>query len=446
MILILTDGTTSRHRYIFGYLLRTYCGIDCTFQHVSAGATQPTGLPVIAYLENPVEGSFHIRPQGILSATGIPEEPAVVIRSDRSPFFYPCQDADFPFDVFGASFYLLSRAEEYHGHPPDTFGRYDHQYSLSFRYGFLDLPLIDVWMSDLRKLLVGRFPSLPIKAPVFEFRPSYDIDFAWAWRARGFSRTIWGICKSMVAGRFRDVVGRINVLRGVHQDPYDSYDRLDHLHIAHGCKCLYFFLLATSLKGVDRNVDPRREDVQDLIRRHAGSYTIGMHPSWQSGDDPAVFQAEKARLENIIGCNVNASRQHYLRMHLPDSYRRLIEYGITDDHSMGYGAVNGFRASVSRPYPWYDLHEERETTLIVHPFCFMDATAFHELGMSPEDALHQLSGYLQAIRQYGGCMMTIFHNSMLGTDPLYDGWYDMYVRFLDMISDGSFDSSGVLSG
>jgi hypothetical protein len=192
--------------------------------------------------------------------------------------------------------------------------------------------------------------------------------------------------------------------------------------------------MASRLKGVDRNPDPERKDFQKLVGRLANTQLIGMHPSWQSGDDPNIFRAEKERLERVIGRRVTSSRQHYLRMHLPDTYRRLISEGITDDYSMGYGTINGFRASVSRPFPWYDLQEEQETNLMVHPFCFMDATAYHEQGLAPEDALCQLESYLKVIRHAGGCMSTIFHNSMLGTDPMYEGWYEMYVRFLQQVA------------
>lgn len=434
MLVILTADTTPRHRYIFGYLLRTFCGVDCIFRDLSDGRFAVSDDPVIAYTQSPVDRAFHIRPQGILSETGIPEEPAFVDSSGRLPFFYPCPDADFPFDVFGAAFYLLSRAEEYHGHAPDAYGRYHHINSLAYRNGFLDLPLIDGWMADLREALVRTFPSLSMKAPAFEFKPTYDVDIAWAYRSRGVIRTVGGLLRSVFQLNFRDFALRLRVMMGMCQDPYDSYDRMDGLHADHGLKPVYFFLLASKLRGVDRNLNPDAKDIQSLLKRHAKNYQTGMHPSWRSGDDTEVFLAEKAGLERMIGRAVCLSRQHYLRMQLPDTYRRLIASGLTDDFSMGYGMVNGFRASVSRPFPWFDLSGERETTLMVHPFCFMDATAFHELGMSPGEAIHQLEDYLRVISGMGGCMSTVFHNSMLGTAALYDGWYEMYVRFLDRVS------------
>jgi hypothetical protein len=440
MIVILTDAATPRHRYIFRYLLRTFCGIDCSFREASSGEMVSPSEHVINYMDAPILGTFHVKPNGLLSETVIPSAPDLVLRTGACPFFYPCQDADFHFDVFAASFYLLSRAEEYHGHSPDAFGRYHHIHSLAFRNGGIDLPLIDIWMSDFRKALALTFPSLTIGSPAFDFQPSYDVDIAWAFRARDWSRSIWGICKSLYQGKFRDVIKRLNVIRGVMPDPYDCYARLDQLHAAYGLTPVYFFLMASRLKGVDRNLDPGRKDIQTLVRRHADAYSIGLHPSWQSGDDEHIFRVEKERLEHIIGRRVNFSRQHYLRMQLPDTYHRLIAEGITDDYSMGYGAINGFRASISRPFPWYDLLAECETSLRVHPFCFMDATAFHEQGLSPVDALRQLECYLKVVRDVGGCMSTIFHNSMLGTDPMYVGWHELYLRFLQQVAAGPTSS------
>lgn len=441
MFLILTEGATSRHRYIFGYLFRTFFGMDCAYPEPSEWHALPTGCPVIAYTEDPVAGAFHIRPQGMLSASGIPPAPDVIDTPGQLPHFYPSIGADHHFDVFAASFYLLSRAEEYHGHPPDVFGRYHHIHSLAFRSGFLDIPLIDGWMAELREALSRRFPSVSFRVPGFEFRPTYDIDIAWAYRSRGVVRTLAGSFKSAIAGRFREVIRRLEVLQGRSPDPYDCYDRLDALHMGQDLHPRYFFLLALTLRGVDRNPDPRTKAIQTLVIRHAKHYPIGMHPSWRSEDDPKAFQDEKALLEGMIGGKVTSSRQHYLRFQLPDTYRRLISGGITDDHSMGYGTINGFRASVSRPFPWYDLSGEQETLLMVHPFCFMDATAFHELGFSPEDAYRQLEDYHAVTRAFGGCMTTIFHNSMLGTWPTYAGWYEMYVRFLGRVRDAGAHSA-----
>ena len=53
--------------------------------------------------------------------------------------FFKTEGANFPFDIFAASFYLLSRYEEYEPHEKDMYGRYAHENSIAFKEGFLNL-------------------------------------------------------------------------------------------------------------------------------------------------------------------------------------------------------------------------------------------------------------------------------------------------------------------
>lgn len=433
MVFILTDEITPRHRYIFGYLLETCCGWPVTLMDRSAQNTIPAEAPLIAYTKDPAAGAFLVKPSGLLSATGIPDEPQDVSQEGGLPCFFRQSGADFPFDFFGASFYLVSRGEEYRSSPTDTYGRFDHRHSLAFRAGFLDIPLVECWLAAFATSFIRRFPDLEYRRPAFRFQPTYDIDIAYAFRGRGVVRTAGGLLKGILQVGISTLFHRYSVLRGMNPDPFDSYDLLDTLHERTGLQPCYFFLLASERRGYDRNIDPESEVMRTLVDRHAKLYPTGMHPSWRSGDQPDLLMNEKQVLEKITGGRITKSRQHYIRMRFPDTYRKLIEVGIREDFSMGYGGINGFRASVSRSFPWYDLEREQETELWVHPFCFMDATAHHESGMSPEAAFRQLEGYVATLKPLGGCLTTIFHNSMLGTDPMYAGWTDHYVRFVENI-------------
>jgi len=75
-----------------------------------------------------------------------------------------------------------------------------------------------------------------------------------------------------------------------------------------------------------------------------------------------------------------------LRLNLPDTYRNLIDEDITDDYSMGYAALPGFRAGICSPYNFYDLDIEVETKLRVHPFMVMDGTLKDYMKLTPTDA------------------------------------------------------------
>ena len=169
------------------------------------------------------------------------------------------------------------------------------------------------------------------------------------------------------------------------------------------------------------------------MQRHADRYDTGLHPSWQS-IDPEILQEEKTYLEEVTGQQVFRSRQHYIRFTIPGTYRELIDAGITGEYSMGYGSVNGFRASTSVPFFWYDLEREQQTALKVIPFCFMDANSFFEQRQSPEESIREMKTYFEKVKRVQGQFVSIWHNTFLGTDPLFGGWREAYMQFHDSLA------------
>ncbi|HEV7334002.1 MAG TPA: polysaccharide deacetylase family protein [Flavisolibacter sp.] len=344
-------------------------------------------------------------------------------------------EGDTGFDLFAGIFFLLTRYEEYLPHPKDIYGRYDHRASLAFKENFLHLPLVNLWLENFRQLLQERFPDLKLPLPTFHYKATYDIDIAWSYKNKGFQRNAGAIVKLFFTGKWRSMLHRFRVIRGRRQDPFDAYEWMDDLHRQTGLKPLYFFLVAQQRSRYDRNIDVQNPAFQDLVRDVASKYAVGLHPSWASGDQQPLLAKEKSWLENISGQPVTASRQHFLRFDLPNTYRRLIAAGITDEYSMGYGTINGFRASVATPYYWFDLKNESKTALRIHPFCFMDANAYYEEKISHTDAFQEMMQFYEVIRSVNGTMITVWHNSFLGIDPAFEGWRDVYEQFNLRISE-----------
>jgi hypothetical protein len=192
----------------------------------------------------------------------------------------------------------------------------------------------------------------------------------------------------------------------------------------------YFFLAAARQEGVDRNIPITAPGLQELIRYHAAGSRVGIHPSWQSGEKESLLKEEIEWMEYVSGQRIDRSRQHYIRFTLPETYRRLLRYGIDRDFSMGYGSINGFRASVASSFYWYDLEKEERTLLRLFPFCFMDANSYYEQRYTPAAAMTELNWYYQRIRKVNGLMVTIWHNSILGRDSEFVGWREVYEIFL----------------
>jgi hypothetical protein len=372
---------------------------------------------------------FFIQPHALLFETGIRSQSVSCFIFSDKPAFFPTS-GDLPFDIFAAIFYLVSRYEEYLEFTPDSYGRFSHESSLAFREKFLDLPLVNYWLEEFKSLVSKKFPGTDFRPKDFKFIPSYDIDIAYSYKYKGLQRNLGGFFRSLLHGQWSYLLDRWDVLFNKKKDPFDSYEWLDSLHLYCRTRAYYFFLLAKKQIGVDKNISPDNAELQSLVAYHAGGYTVGIHPSWQSGDEEAVLMEEVDTLEKITGQPVKYSRQHYLRMSLPKTYRQLIDVGIEKDFSMGYGTANGFRASITSSFFWYDLKAEKKTGLMIFPFCFMDANSFYEKQMTPHEAFNELMDYYRKIKEVNGLMITIWHNQFFGTDPMFRGWKEVYEVFL----------------
>jgi hypothetical protein len=431
MLLLYSHTITPRLQYIVDFFGKELFDEPITITTDKESFKQ-SGIPRLNYSDADFsEQEFFIQRTALLFESDIRPQEIDCFEVDYQKAFFQTS-GDFSFDVLAASFYLISRYEEYLPHEKDEYGRYAHTNSLAFKEHFLRLPLVNIWLRDFKKALQQKFPSLVFKRNHFKFIPSYDIDIAYSYLEKGFARTIGGLAKSLQKGEWDLIKERWKVLRHQQKDPYDAYEWLDALHLYCKVKPVYFFLVAQAQLGYDKNIPTSSKLLQELIAYFANVYKVGVHPSWQSSiaADNKIIKEEKEWLEVIIERSVAHTRQHYIKFTLPGGFRRLIECGLQNDYSMGYGSINGFRASVASPFYWFDVEKNETTRLRIFPFCFMDANAFYEQQLTPRKAYEELIHYYNTVKKLNGLLITIWHNNFLGTDKKFAGWREMYELFM----------------
>lgn len=431
-MIVFANTITPRLQYITDFIGKEICGKSFELT-TDAEAFGNYAGPKINYSHQQfADCQLSLVPCPLLFETGIKEQKTACFEENNFKVFFNT-DGDYPFDIFAACFYLLSRYEEYLPHAKDRYDRYAHENSLAFREGFLHVPLINIWLEDFKKVLKAKYSMLNAQCSLFKFEPTYDIDEAYAYKYKSKLRTIGGTAIQLARGNWQLMKERLNVLSGKSNDPYDSYQWMDEQHKKYNLKPIFFFHVAVENGKYDKNILPSHPAMQQLIKQHAEKYSIGIHPSWRSGDEENLLEKEIKTLENITGKKITASRQHYIRFTLPQTFRRLIEAGITDDYSMGYGSINGFRASVVSSFYWYDLEKEQETNLLLHPFCFMEANSFFEQKQTAKQTLEEWLQYYRIVKSVNGTFISIWHNSFLGAEKRFGGWRKMYEEFIKAI-------------
>lgn len=424
-ILLFCERSSTRLQYICKFIFGEQLSNNCSITIDAENFEKHDGPKINYSTRSFADNSLQIIPQGLLLETGIRAQQIDCEEGTGNKYFFKT-GGHYPYDILSGCFYLISRYEEYLPYTEDDYGRYAHTNSIAFKKDFLKIPLVNFWIQDFVKILQYHYPVLKFTTPAFAFHPTYDIDIAYAYLYKGLIRNLGGFLLS-------PSLGRLKVLSGFKGDPYDVYDYLDDLHEKHGLKPRYFYLVAESNGLYDKNIPPANPAMQHLLKKQSEKYEIGLHPSWASYHNEEIVQAEKEVLSKLINKRVVFSRQHYIRFSLPKSFEILESAGITDDYSMGYGSINGFRASVASPYPWYNLEKEKISKLRIHPFCFMDANSFFEQHYTAGEALQELIYYKDQCKKANARLTTIFHNNILGYDSRFDGWRTMYSRFISQL-------------
>lgn len=417
---------TARVRYIFKELFPLVALTDSREQFAAY-----LGVKICYAKEKFCNNTLWIVPYGLLEQENIRSQEITFGEWKKKKVFF-LTGGDLPFDVFSAAFYLLSRYEEYLPHEKDQYGRYSHVNSIAYKEAFLDTPLVNEWMKLLEHELRERCSQLrfAIQRSKFSFLPTYDVDEAFSYRHKPLWKNILGFFRDLLQSKLEQVVERGNVYSGRKQDPYDTFDWIESLHEKYNLTPTWFFLTILKRGEYDKNLHAGSKPLQELYKRLASKHNTGLHPSWQSGTDEWLLEKELNKLVEITGKPITASRNHYLRFTVPHTYRRLIAAGITDDYSMAYGNVNGFRASYAAPFRWFDLERNMETGLVIHPFCFMEATSFFNQHYSAGEAGKEMQYYHDVVKKVNGEFITLFHNHFLTEQPQWIAWREMYEDFI----------------
>ncbi len=386
----------------------------------------------LSYTTQEVESDFHIVGCPLLFESGIKEQTIQMQNHETYyKYFFKTYHSSLPFDVFAASFYLVSRYEEYLPFMPDSFNRFEAENSLAYQYDFLNIPLVNLWINEFEKLLKKKFSFLIVTHKPYHFISSIDIDNAYKYQEKGVMRSIGGYLKSIVQLDKHDLIDRTSVLMGKEKDPFDSYDYQLEIQKKYNLKVIYFFLLGDY--GVnDKNHPSNNHGFQKLIK-HLADYSIaGIHPSFGSNGNSKQVKIEMNRLANITHRDIFNSRQHFSMLKFPDTYFILQELGITDDYSMGYANFNGFRASYCLPFYWYDLDDELETNLKIHSYCLSETTLRYKDKATPTTVAELAKPLIDEVKKYNGELITIFHNDTMGTAQDWIDWRYVYEEIVKL--------------
>jgi hypothetical protein len=385
-------------------------------------------------------------------------------------------------DIIASSYFLLSRYEEYlRRDVRDEHGRFKGKESLPCRAGFIHRPVVDEYGCLLREWL--RSCGIEVEEPpsrIDKIYLTHDVDAPFAYRtwrniARGLKerQNLFKLLKI----KFGDL----------NKDPYYTFPEIfeyddfnferdnrrfkpdninfnkdsshfdnDNLNFKFDNRHIQALLLELSLLPAQETpVIPEKllffkvggHTIQDrpqynlrgrdmrqlfsLMKEHG--YKAGLHSSYAAGMNPSLISAEKARLEDALGLPITANRHHFLAAREPEDMETLADVGFTDDFTMGYADVAGFRLGTARAVKYINpVTLKLSDTLTLHPLNIMDSTlnSAKYMNLTASAAEEYCRNLIIEVSNNYGSLTLLWHNTSFAEDSYLR---DLYIKLIKEI-------------
>jgi len=318
-------------------------------------------------------------------------------------------------DIIASSYFLLTRYEEIRKrNQRDKHGRFPGKESLPFKAGFIHRPIVDEYGGLLRQWL--RDVGLPVP------EPEQKINHAWLTHdvdAPFYCRTLRSVIREGVQKRnFKHAWKMYKA--SLTEDPFFTIPWLIEQDISlqekwgkGRCEPIFFFKTGGKSHADKPHYNIQSKDIQSIFSlcSRAGTH-IGLHSSYDAGKNPANIKRELEKLRRYVPNFSPYNRHHYLSCREPEDLDWLEKAGITDDFSMGYADIPGFRLGTCHPVRWINPINKRISNLTLHPLLIMECSLSDPAYMNLDHhaALTYCLGIINQVEKNNGELVLLWHN------------------------------------
>jgi len=417
MLVILVDKITERLSYTLDFIFANH-GVKYSLVTSIFEFEKIDGVRKFNYSNSNVDGVSHIKPSILLSLHSI-----IPLKIEKNKFEnLECLMIEGEVDPIASVFYVLTRYEEYFNNNLDVHSRFKFESSILSKYGWIDKAMCDRWSKAIIEWINPEFYlestlSSVLNKDYVKLIPTFDIDNTYAYMHKKGFRKWMSIFKDLVYFNFNRIKERNLVLKGNCKDPYDTFEFIKNVQDEHENSKIFWLVKNNGKK--DRNIPLSSKPHQRLIK---SLNNVNLHPSYDSFLEKDKVRLEKENLERVTGKKITATRQHYLRMKLPETYVNLIDLGVKHEYSMGFAEHVGFRCGTARPHFWFDLNKNKLTELLIHPFVYMDGTLNEYMKLTPVESKDVIQNLFDEVKTFGGDFVFIWHNETIGEYGKWHGW------------------------
>jgi len=280
------------------------------------------------------------------------------------------------------------------------------------------------WLNRNEEDLFGSLPSA-------SFFLTHDVDAIDNTAALQFKRAVLEMIKigrSVKSRALKSALSQLSKVPGI-------FGTLDYWRIGEICdlenqyavrSTFHFFSrppgLSPSMK--QRVVDPSYHLLDPRIRAGFrtlidGHWEIGLHPSYDSWNQPIVIRREREWLENVSKTPIRKCRQHWLRFSWKDTWNAQLAGGLESDSTLGFNDRPGFRNGSALRFRPFSPELTKPLAFEAIPMMLMDAHFYDYAALSDEERYSSLSRWVNEVKAVHGEITVLWHQRVF--HPSY-GW------------------------
>ena len=428
MILIYTHQLNARIRYVFTHFFETYTNNPIQITNVLETFIAHNG-PKFSYTNKKLSNEFFVQSNSLLFEQGVREQDIKISRWQTTPIFFPCnEESSIPYDIFAATFYMLSRYEEHIPHLKDDMNRFYTSGSLAGKHKFANKPVVDMWARQFLDNFSVVFPETLANPPKVRLQTILEVPEAYAYKSKSMLRTLVESGFDFFNLRFVKLFERFAARLSFRPDPLDTYYSWIDLHQKHKIPTKVMFMFARPSAN-DRNISIFKRRFLERIKDVADYVPTSILASYQSTDQPSLLQIEANRLSEIIHHPLRDIRQHLIRLRFPTTYDYFAKLGFVNDYSLQFVDYLGYRAGTGFPFHFYNLSKEQRSNLFIHPVVAHEAILRSK--RYPRIARRLLEQCKTYNREYGTPLTLVLTNNIMDKRVKNKPWRRMFTDFLE---------------
>ncbi|RLA83041.1 MAG: hypothetical protein DRG78_05530 [Epsilonproteobacteria bacterium] len=315
-------------------------------------------------------------------------------------------------DIFAASFFMLTRWEEYVNKNRDSHNRFPATESLAYKQGFLDKPIVNEYVEELKTKLLELDSSLEFKKKKYELFLTHDVDELYKWKSwKQVFRVVLGdlVKRKSLSLAFERVEEYFLIKRDKIRDPFDTFDWLMDKSESVGVKSRFYFMSGGLTEYDNRYKIDELKSLELINKIKKRGHIIGIHPSYNAYNNQEQFKKEKDLLEKTVGKKIVEGREHYLRFEVPMTWQVWEDNGMKVDSTCGYADKEGFRCGTGNEFSVFNILTREKLKLKERPLVVMDCSLFDYNNNSYSEAKNNIERMQKQTKDF----TMLWHNSYI---------------------------------